>query len=275
MWTTIALSSALLLPAQSGGLDITHQRIVSGMFGPERKDSRLLPGEILWVRFDVENLRVNQAGQMRYSMEMEIRDSKNKLIFRQEPRDLTWVNTLGGDRLPAMAQAFAGFDQAAGEYTLAVTVADRDKGAKNSKKTLKQKFEITEKTFGLVQPFISNDLAGQVPVPWLGVPGQTLFVNFMATGFKTESRPGGQEAVDADLHVEMRILDENGKPTLDKPITGDLKELPKPLPLVPMQFRVDLSRAGKFTIEITAKDKKSNKTSQTLKLPITVLDMER
>lgn len=275
MWTTIALSSALLLPAQNGGLEITNQRLVYGMFGAERKDNHLLPGDALWLRFDIQGLKVSSSGGMVYSMELEIRDSKNKLIFRQEPRQMEWRNALGGgSRLPAFAQAQAGIQQAPGEYALTVTVTDLARGANKAKATVKQKFEITDKDFGLVQQYVSVDAAGQVPVAWMGVRGQSLFLNYYATGFKTKAGRAGEQGVDVDLHAEMRILDESGKPTLEKPMTGDIKHLDQPTALLPMLFRVDLSRAGKFTAEVTVKDNAGNKKS-TLKFPITVVDLEQ
>jgi hypothetical protein len=71
----------------------------------------------------------------------------------------------------------------------------------------------------------------------------------------------------------MVIKDENGKPTLEKPLTGEIKQLEKPIPLLPLSFRVDLNRTGKFTIELTATDNLGKKSS-TIKLPITVLDLK-
>jgi hypothetical protein len=78
-----------------------------------------------------------------------------------------------------------------------------------------------------------------------------------------------------DITFEARIVDETGKPTLALPIGGDInKDVPENLELLPMNFILPLNRAGKFTVEITAKDQVSKVKPAKLSFPITVVELK-
>jgi hypothetical protein len=88
-------------------------------------------------------------------------------------------------------------------------------------------------------------------------------VNFAAVGFDRKSEQ-------PNLEVTMRVLDDQGRPTVAKPFTGAVtKGIPKQVLAVPMQFALTLNRAGKFKVEVKATDKVSGKTA-TLTFPLTV-----
>src|SRR5207245_11145284 len=93
--------------------------------GAGRPDTKLLPVDIFFLTFDLENVKVNDNGEVLYSMGMEVCDSNGKQVFAQKPQDKKAVNTLGGTRLPAFAHVFCGSDQLQGEYTARVAVTDR------------------------------------------------------------------------------------------------------------------------------------------------------
>jgi hypothetical protein len=264
MWTTVSLLAALTLtPAQAPELNLTNIRSTYGFLGPTRADNKLLPGDALFVAFDIENVKVDDAGRVLYGMGMEVLDSKGKPQFKQDPRDLEAVNSLGGSRVPAFAHVETGFDQPPGEYTLKVTVTDR---AAKTSKTLERKFELAPMTFGLIRFRISSDAEGQLPVPSVAVAGQSLWLNLTAVGFGRGSN--GQP----NLTVDMRIVDDKDQPTLTKPFTGDVtKNVEKDIVGIPMQFFVTLNRPGKFTVKLKATDQVSKKTAD-LSFPITVLE---
>ena len=89
-----------------------------------------------------------------------------------------------------------------------------------------------------------------MPVAVAGA-GEGLWIQFGAVGFGR----GGDDK-QPDLTFEMRILDENGKPTRSKPFTVQVnKDVPADAALVPAQFFLSLNRSGKFTVELTAADK--------------------
>lgn len=267
MWTTFALAVALTSGlGQADGLTITNVRATNGFLGAERANMKTLPGDTLFLAFDIEGIKVDETGKVRYNMSMQVTDSKDKVIYGQEPRDLEAFNTLGSSRLPAFTFVDIGFNQPSGEYTVKVTVRDLSTKATQS---MTRKFEILEKDFGLVRLATSYDPNGNIPAPPGGVTGQTLTVNFAAVGFdrrKNEKQP--------DVSVEMRVLDEAGKPTVEKPFTGAVnKDVPENAVGIPMSFLLALNRPGKFTVELNAVDNVNKKTAK-LTLPITVMEQK-
>jgi hypothetical protein len=267
MWATLALAAVLQpVPAQGAKLKITNDRPTYGILGQERKGNELLPGDIYVVSFDIEGLQVKDSGEVEYSMSMELKDSKGKSQFKKEPQDLKAFNALGGSRLPAFAMTDIGLDTPPGEYTLTVNVTDRaakDKPTVN----LERKFTVAPKKFGIVSVVLTNDQG--TPMPSVGVVGQTLVVNFLVVGFELT-----KEKQQPNLVFEMRVLDENGKPTVAKPpvdtvTTADAQTMNR----MPMHYLVPLNRGGKYTVECKVTDKLANKTVEE-KLSITVYEQK-
>jgi len=267
MWATLALAAMLQpAPAQTSNLSIKNDRITYGILGPERRDNKLLPGDVFVVSFDIDGLQVNtEDGKVKYSMGMELTDGQGKVQFKKEPQDLEAVNALGGSRLPAFALSDIGLDTPPGEYTLKVTVSDR---VNKAMQQLIRKFEVQQKKFGIVRLVLSNEK--DMPVPPVAVPGQTVLINFALVSFDLAG-----DKKQPNLNVEMRILDEAGQPTISKLfLSGDLNNVEDQFKkIVPMQFIVAVNRGGKYTIELKATDKVSNK-SVVEKLPITVVEVK-
>src|SRR5262249_50094653 len=135
MWTTLSLLAVLsLAPGQAGGdLDLTNIRTTYGLLGPARAENKFVPGDTFMVAFDIDNIKVADNGDVLYTMAMEVIDNKTKkALFKQDPRDLKAVNSLGGKKVPAFANVDIGFDLPQGTYTLNLTVTDR--ATKKSKK---------------------------------------------------------------------------------------------------------------------------------------------
>jgi hypothetical protein len=258
------MAALSLTPGQTTGLDLTNVRTAYCLLGPTRPDNKLIPGDTFLVAFDIQNAKETDDGEVFYGMAMEVLDSKNKTQFKQDLTDnLRALNSLGGRRLPAYAHVDLGLDQPPGKYTLKVTVNDR--GTKTMK-SFTREFEVLPPTFGLVRFNLTSDVEGRIAAPFVGVAGQTVWINFHAVGFKR----GGQKD-EPNLSVEMRVMDEADKPTLPKPFLGEVKELPKDLRGAPLQFVLTLNRPGKFTIKLKATDKLGKKTAE-LSFPITVLE---
>jgi hypothetical protein len=263
MWTTLGLIAALsLAPAQNPEIGLTNIRAVYWELGPARPDNKLIPGDTFFVAFDIDNVKESDDGSVFYGMGMEVLDSKNRVQFKQDMgQGVRGLNSLGGKRLPAVARVELGLDQPPGKYTLKMTVTDR---AAKSTKSFTREFEVQPLTFGLVRLSLSSDPGGQLPAPFISLVGQTVAVNFRAVGFqRAKDQP--------NLTVELSVVDENDKPTVAKPLTGEVKELPKEVPVVPMQFALALNRPGKFTVKLKATDHVSKKTAN-LSFPITVLE---
>lgn len=263
MWTTIALAVTLTVtPGEASELRLSNIRPTYGLLGSERLESKLLPGDVFFVTFDIDGLKVDKSGTMLYTMWMEVRDSKEKVVFKGEPQDLDAPVPLGGHSLPGFAHVDLSRDMAPGDYTLKVTVTDR---ATRVSKFFEKKFEVLRPTFGLIQLKMAYDRDGQTPAPHIGVAGQSFWVNFNAVNFER----GGDKNPSIDF--EMRVFDERGKPTLDTPIGGGISELPREFSYAPTQFWLPLNRSGKFTIKLKATDNIGKKTAE-LSFPITVYD---
>jgi hypothetical protein len=267
MWATLALATALnVAPAQSGALQLKNDRVTYGELGQERKDSKLLPGDIFYVAYDIEGLKTGDDGQVRYSMVLELLNKEGKSQFKQEPRELEAFNALGGDRVPGIAQVTIGTDTPPGEYTLKVTVKDRSTG---KSETLTRKFEVLPTSFGFIRVGFAH-LFPSVnffpPAPPIGAPGETYLVNFAVVGFALDKDKKDQP----NIETSLRILDEDGKPTLPKPFAGSATEAAAEFKKVlPMQFIVSLNRTGKFKLELKATDKITGKSvEQTLDLTV-------
>jgi hypothetical protein len=259
MWTTLAFATLTLLPHQAAKLSLTNARITHGIQGPTRTGTKFLPGDQLVICFDVEGLKADDDGKVQYSIGLKVTDSKGDLQFKQDPTKLQANNALGGDSMPAFANIKIGLNQEPGSYKVTVTV--NDLAAKTSAE-LTQSYDVLKKDFGLVRLSTTLDPDGKIPAP-LPAAGQTLLVNFAAVGFDRKSEQ-------PNLEVTMRVLDDQGRPTVAKPFTGAVtKGIPKQVLAVPMQFALTLNRAGKFKIEVKATDKVSGKTA-TLTFPLTV-----
>jgi hypothetical protein len=255
MLNTLALLAVLqAAPNAADGLTLANARITHGALGPTRKQAAFLPGDSLYLAFDVEGVTVDDAGKVLYSTQTDVSDSKGKVIFHQPHRDLEAIASLGGSRIPAFAQIDIGIEQPPGNYEVKVTVTDR---ATKKSQTVTQSFQVLEKAFGLVRASCTCDAEARTPVAaaYL-IPGQTVWVNFHIVGF---NRPSADRQPNVTL--EMRVLDENGKPTVAKPFTGAInKDVPANAVSLPAQFHLALNRPGKFTVELKVTDQISGKT---------------
>jgi len=260
MLTSMALFAALTMtPAQAGGLTLSNPRVTYGELGSPRPNNKLLPGDIFFLSFDIDGIKVSEAGRVKYGMAMEVTDSTGKSIFKQQPVERDDFLPLGGTKLPARAFVSVGPEQPAGSYTCKVTVTDMSNKAQPVSKTLDQPFEVLPKGFGIVQLYTAADHKGEIPAPLVGVAGQAIFVHFAVTGFDRD--PTSKQP---NITIEMIVYDKDKKPTLEKPTVkqipdeADGKVDEKALG-VPMRFLVPLNREGGFLIQLKATDNTSKK----------------
>jgi len=259
MGSTLPLLLLLsLAPAQGEKLALNNARSTYGVLGPERPDDKYLPGDILCVTFDIENLKADDTGLVSYKMGLETRNKKGEKQYSRDPQEIKVLLTLAGGRMPAFAVIEIGSDTPAGEYTMAVTVTDQN--AKTTE-TLTRKYEILPKAFGLTRIHATYNFFNSTqgpPAPAVGVAGQNYLMNVWAANFE-RAKEGG----DPDVTAEMTVLDEEGKATLAKPFTGGFsKDVPEKLTSMPMQFLLELNRPGKFTIKLKATDRLAKKTAE-------------
>jgi hypothetical protein len=266
MWTAVAMLAAVSwAPGEAGDLSLTNVRTTYGLLGAARPDAKVLPGDKLLVAFEIEGITVDPQGKVLYEIAMEVADSSGKVHFKQTPRKLEANNSLGGTRMPAYASVDIGTEEPPGTYTVKVKVTDRAAKASTS---LTQSFEVLPKDFGLVRLKLSSDPEANIPAPVLG-EGQSVWINFVAVGFGRN-----QDSGQPNLSVTLRVLDEEGKPTLSKPFTGRVaKEVPAKVMALPLQFMLDLNRSGNFQVRLDATDEVTGK-SATVSFPLNVLKLK-
>jgi hypothetical protein len=185
-------------------------------------------------------------------MGMSVKNSQGKAQFTQEPIEQRAIMSLGGSRVPAFAHTTIGADTPPGKYSFEVTVSDP---ASKREKTLTREFQVEPKRFGIVRVGLTDYPNGQAPMPFLAVPGQAMIVNFGVVGFERDSK-----SKQPSILTEMRVLDDKGKPTLPKPLTGEAKDVPEKWQGIPMQFVLSLNRPGRFRVQLKATDQVSKKT---------------
>src|SRR4051794_1827807 len=90
-----------LAGGQEGQLAIANARPTYGYLGAPRpaKGGRL-PGDVSYYSFEIRNLKLDDKGRSLYSVSLEIRDEKGRLVYREKPHNATAQNFLGGNSLP-------------------------------------------------------------------------------------------------------------------------------------------------------------------------------
>jgi hypothetical protein len=276
MWAALAVSAVLAAaPADAGQLQIKNDRFTYGILGQDRSDDKVIPGDTLIVAFDIEGLQVKEDGIVKYSTSMELLNKAGKSEFTEKPVERESVNTLGGSHLPCWSRVSIGTETPPGQYTVKISVADTSvKGSKPV--TIERKFEVVAPRFGIILMGLGYDKPPQAPppAPPVAVPGQQLLAFFTVVGFET--KPGKtKDKLTANVHVDMSILDDSGKPTLSKAYTGDVADISEEYKsFIPFQFPLPLNRTGKFKVRITATDKLGNKPAVTQELDLNVLDVK-
>jgi hypothetical protein len=263
MSLTIALAAALAIaPGRTSELALSNVRLTYRDFGSTRADARYLPGDVFFLSFDMDGLKINDDGEVGYSMGMDMLDKVGKAVFSAPPGQSRVQLPLGGTKLPGNVYIPISQDMPPGTYTCKVTIADAS--APKVTKIIEQKFEVLPKDFGLVALYVARDEKGMFASGMSGVAGQTVYVHFGLANF------GRDAAKKPDAAVELRVFDASGQVTTKKPIVGVVpRELPERDQFVPCVFPLALSRDGAFKVEIRAADKVTGKTT-TLTFPITV-----
>ena len=262
MLTNLLAIAAMCLPAQAGVLKLSNARFTFGELGPERPAKTVQAGDVVFLTFDIGGIKVETDGGVKYSIAMEVSDKDGKSIFQQKPVDRADYLPLGGNVLPARAFVSLGVDQTPGTYTCLVTVTD---AASKAVGTLKQSFEVTPPAFGLVQIYMAADEKGEVPSPYVGQVGQSIWLHFSVFGFTRD-----EAKKQPDIAIEMTVLDKDGKTTIGKPLNyGVSQGVDASFKLVPLRILVPLNRQGEFSIRLKATDNLTKKSmTQNLKLVV-------
>lgn len=255
----LTLGLLLLGPGLAGALEIKNARASYGTLGATRTDNKFLPGDLLFIHYDIEGLTLVK-GSVSYYSELEFYDAKNNRVHSKKDATQNLIPQLGGNRFPGLLNAIMGEDQKPGKYTLKLKVVDV-----NSKKTAEYSypFELLAKGFGPIR----------VMAPAFGVPGGDSAVQLVLVESPLDSK--GLPSID----ITMKIFEQGGKAEVAKPV---VISFPKQLPddvnlqkqnLIPVVFPIYLNRAGRFNIDVEINEKQKGKKLK-LHLPLTVIDLK-
>jgi hypothetical protein len=258
MLLCFALLGVAAAPAQDGQPALSNIRATYGVQGPERPDRRVLPGDNFILSFEIDGAEVAADGKVHYTIAMEVTDQLGDVRFKQVPRPNAMTRPPGRRSLPAMANLHVGLDEPPGEYTLRVSVTDR---TARTTREIAENYEVLPKAFGLVQVVTIGDPDAEGPSFFQA--GKAGLINFLAVGF-------GRNESQSNFRVVMNVTDADGRPALAKPVEGEVKEkLSSKTMHIPMQFQLELKRAGQFTVELKAQDRVTGQNSL-ISFPLTV-----
>jgi hypothetical protein len=232
-----------------------------GALGTTRPNNKLLPGDLLLLAFDIENLKQNKEGLVQYQIAMDVTDPAGKSIYTTTPDLQGAYLAFGGTKLPANAWLPLKPELAAGAYSCKITITD---ATTKSTKELVKAFEILPAAFANVGLVATNDEAGYLHCPLGGVVGQPIWLNFRIVNFGRDA-----QTKQPDVVTEISVL-ENGKATNPNPLLiPPVVRLPIGANAIENKFMLGMSRAGSFVVQIKTEDKVTQKTT-TLNVPITV-----
>jgi hypothetical protein len=254
----LAMIVSCLAPFTASALELKNIRPSYGPLGATRENPKCVPGDSLFISYDIEGLKINpKTGKANYVTTLELIDSANQVAF-QKPTNNDVVLPLGGTRMPGDLIVIMGNNQKPGKHKVRLTVKDNVSG---ETKQFERAFDVVPPDFAFVG----------VSAKGLGFTGENYLATFALVGITLDSK------MLPSVDIAMRIYDQTGKALVTNQILSSLpKDLPEEIDLkkenfVPMQFPIYLNRSGTFFIEVVAQDKLTKKTIQ-LKYPLTVLD---
>jgi hypothetical protein len=272
MLTALALAAALGGTPAQPELKLTNVRMTVGELGPPREGSKILPGDVMFIAYDIEGLTIDDTGLAQYTMSMEVTDPTGRAILKQEPSDRKEFVPLRGNRLPGRAYVTVGLDEKPGVYGCSLTVIDPGTKLKAS---LSVKFEVLKKDFGIVAVYTSHDPKGELSAPTTGQVGDTLYIHFTVASFERDPK-----TKQPNVEIQFQFFDDKGKAIFvnAKNELVPRKHIQDAMSALPvkdgdgaftLQFPLFLNRPGKFVVEMKAIDKVSKKEF-TYKLPVTI-----
>lgn len=263
MWSSLVLAAATALSPAQGGLQLTNVRCTIGELGGPRPDTRVLPGDILFIAYDIDGIAIDAMGTVKYTMSLEVTNAAGKVVLKQDPREIGDFAPLRGNKLPARAFVTVGADQEPGTFTCKITITD---GAGKSG-SLTQKFDVLKKDFGIVGVNTFYDEERKISAPTAGFVGQLIVVNFVVVGFARDPK-----TKQPNVEIEFSPVDDRNQPTLPQPLKDKVDNgVKEDDPGFVRQFPLLMNRSGKFVMKIKAVDKITNRVF-TYDLPITILN---
>lgn len=256
-----ALLALGFVPSLSSAVEIKNIRPCWGPFGATRFQAKCLPGDILFITYDIEGLEIDpKTKKASYDTTLELLDAgdKDKVLYKN-PTPNEVIPALGGARMPGDLHVIMSPKQKPGKYSIRLTI--NDKIGKQAK-AFRYDFEVVPEAFGLIH----------VGAPAVQFTGVHYFLQFKLVNMALDAK-----TKQPDAELTIRILDENNKEVAEPTKNNFPKDIPEGTDLqvsnvVALQYPIYLNRAGRFTVEVMAKDK-NGKTTAELRYPLTVLEI--
>jgi len=250
-----AAAMLLISSAAHAKLEIKDVKAVHGMYGPERKDLDVYPGDEIFFRFSIDGVAVDADGKVNCLLTVHLEDADGKELLNQRS-PLQGVLALGGKSLLSSAYVNFGDAVAAGTYKLTVTVEDKQGEGKD---TFTRQLKCVPAEFAIVAPRFFHDAENKAPSPIGGLVGESLHFRLKSIGFE---RGGGK--IDNEMLVD--VLDAGGKSVLTKPIHAELvtddADMVKKASSLTFRGNLALNRSGTFTLRITLTDRLSKRSAK-------------
>ena len=263
MVTTLALMALLELAPNQATLKLTDIQASHGLMGPKREKDEVMLGDAYVLEWIIKGLKTDAGGKAYYTMSVEVKNSKGKVVFREKPKDdekKEHLLSLGGDQVNAFYLVSFGTDSEPGKYTITITITDLTSKMSDS---FTRTVEVLKPGFGMVLTSLSFDANGLVPAAVTIQVGQTIQINTRVTGYAVD------EKKNPSFLASMRVL--SGGKDVTKPHSVTInRHFDKTVKFMPLSFVLNMNRPGTFTIELKVADQIAKKVT-TERFDITVV----
>lgn len=246
-------------------LKLVEVRPTYGRLGSTRPNTKVLPGEDLFVEFVVSGFDKGNDGRPEVSLSAELVDAQETVVARVPTARARVQLALGGDAFAGHVHFGLPLDFSPGKFMVRGNLTDIRSG---EKAVVEQMFEVTPLDFGLVRLRLAGDAGGVTPIGGNLTVGQEVFVLARGVGFARKAKA---------IHVVGTLTirgqpgkDESGKPNAPVPITVAFeKEVDDDQNHLDYRWTINVNRPGKFIAQIEVRDEISGKHAA-YELPLAV-----
>ncbi len=266
----LTLSSLIVLCLASAGLaaelTVGEVHFVDSKVGPKLANHTYVPGESVYMRFDVGDMRkakLDEQGRIWLKVEVEVLGpDKAAVLKRTTLSDLHETNAFNAAQLAVCARVEMPLESKKGAHTVNIYATDVNAAAETRKQA---SFVVGASAFRAINIRFTADPAGKFDRPPRFERGETLRLHYGILGFKRAA---------AGIHVQqdLQVKDATGKVVVSMPLMLNYKgAVPAKMHVVPANLSLALNVAGKHTVILVLRDKLAG-TQVVRELPIEVID---
>src|SRR5262245_4838676 len=107
----------VLVAGQASALEVKNVRLTHGLFGATRTDAKFLPGDYVFLMFDIDGLTTDtKSGKVSFEAVREILDGSKNSIYSKKLPPVELQLMQGGSRYPLKLEAPIPDDHKPGKY---------------------------------------------------------------------------------------------------------------------------------------------------------------